>query len=576
MIDYKFNVDWSEAFDQEQTIRHQANKQATTGINFNKKRAGLLLLRIREAIINIDIELIPLLPMMLYTNDKKSYAKVFLKKGGLTSHVIKYCDRVDLDKESISGSFSPAMFKPFDTTKKVALKEELYKSGWIPYSYNMKKVNILPFQVTKKLRKANNIKKAVNDCLSLSDTVDREDLIDMLKKHVKVYFDDVCIQHRQKRLKLYRLSNHAETLDIVHALLINKAWYTSPKIDVDNDRWEDTSVENKIKSGLMRDRLKYQHRNGLVAGLISKVRPDGRIEAQADTNGTNTSRMKHKIVCNIPSTRTLLGKECRSLFMSDFNSEAPARVYKYKKDKDCFKHYVKKGFDTKVGWDGSALELRCLTHWLLLIAKASGDKDVIASAELYRKTLLSGDIHSHNQELAGLPTRNSAKTFIYAFLYGSGAENLGAQLGRDKKFGEDSIKSFMDATPSIAVLIDWVKDFGECGYVPSIDGRKTHLTRDESGRFTTYKALNSLLQSTGAIIMKRASMIVDEEVKKQGLGVKKINDIHDEVQYTVDYRDVESFVTVCKDAMITAGEHYNLLVPFACDVSVGSTWAHTH
>ena len=40
----------------------------------------------------------------------------------------------------------------------------------------------------------------------------------------------------------------------------------------------------------------------------------------------------------------------------------------------------------------------------------------LKSAIEYREILLTGDIHTHNQHLAGLPTRDSAKTFIYAFL----------------------------------------------------------------------------------------------------------------------------------------------------------------
>lgn len=51
-----------------------------------------------------------------------------------------------------------------------------------------------------------------------------------------------------------------------------------------------------------------------------------------------------------------------------------------------------------VGADASGLELRCLAHYM-------GD-------EKYIDTLLNADIHTANQEAAGLPTRDNAKTFI--------------------------------------------------------------------------------------------------------------------------------------------------------------------
>ena len=48
----------------------------------------------------------------------------------------------------------------------------------------------------------------------------------------------------------------------------------------------------------------------------------------------------------------------------------------------------------------------------------------------YTDLILNGDIHTYNQRAAGLETRNQAKTFIYAFLYGAGNEKIGSIVGR--------------------------------------------------------------------------------------------------------------------------------------------------
>lgn len=58
-----------------------------------------------------------------------------------------------------------------------------------------------------------------------------------------------------------------------------------------------------------------------------------------------------------------------------------------------------------LGSDASGLELRCLAHFM-----ARWDNGA------YAREVLEGDIHTVNQQAAGLPTRNNAKTFIYAFL----------------------------------------------------------------------------------------------------------------------------------------------------------------
>lgn len=155
----------------------------------------------------------------------------------------------------------------------------------------------------------------------------------------------------------------------------------------------------------------------------------------------------------------MLGKECRGLFTGDYNGESPARVIrkydpekikngtqrkvansnrleewnekKQKWEKAGYCSYlIPAGYDAFVGGDGAGLELRMLTHYLIAVsklmlesAKEEGNNEKIVqyesalkSAYEYREVLLHGDIHSHNQNLAGLPTRDAAKTFVYAFL----------------------------------------------------------------------------------------------------------------------------------------------------------------
>jgi hypothetical protein len=59
----------------------------------------------------------------------------------------------------------------------------------------------------------------------------------------------------------------------------------------------------------------------------------------------------------------------------------------------------------QVGADASGLELRMLAHYMARYDDGE-----------YIKVLLEGDIHEFNRVAAGLPTRDNAKTFIYAFL----------------------------------------------------------------------------------------------------------------------------------------------------------------
>ena len=71
----------------------------------------------------------------------------------------------------------------------------------------------------------------------------------------------------------------------------------------------------------------YTHRRNSIAGGIdedtgeptkgfeSYVREDGRVSTPVDSNSTNTSRMSHRNICNIPRASSLYGDKMRSLFM---------------------------------------------------------------------------------------------------------------------------------------------------------------------------------------------------------------------------------------------------------------------
>lgn len=73
------------------------------------------------------------------------------------------------------------------------------------------------------------------------------------------------------------------------------------------------------------------------------------------------------------------------------------------------------------------------------------------------------DIHTMNQKAAGLPTRDAAKTFIYGYLYGSGATRIGWGLWTDKT--ESTLKYTFDeydrAEQSILKRIELSRNRGD-------------------------------------------------------------------------------------------------------------------
>jgi DNA polymerase I-like protein with 3'-5' exonuclease and polymerase domains len=141
----------------------------------------------------------------------------------------------------------------------------------------------------------------------------------------------------------------------------------------------------------------------------------------------------------------------------------------------------------------------------------------------YTDEILNGDIHSANQKSAGLQTRDQAKTFIYAFLYGAGDTKIGEVAGGGAKRGRILKKNFLDNTPALKHLRSKVADSSKKGWVTGLDGRKLHIRSEHS-------ALNTLLQSAGAVIMKKALVLLDTYAKQYNIDYKFVLNVHDEFQ----------------------------------------------
>ena len=221
----------------------------------------------------------------------------------------------------------------------------------------------------------------------------------------------------------------------------------------------------------------------------------------------SNTMMRHKIVVNIPS-RGLYGKQMRQIFIA-----GPGKMV--------------------LGCDGSGLELRMLAHFM--------------NDPAYQEVILSGDIHTHNQNLAGLSKRDYAKTFIYAFLYGSGIPNLARQLGLDIHTVETAVAKFKRDLPKLTSLLERVEAAGKrFGYMLAVDGRWGRI-RSKGGDLLLHTALNVLLQMTGSLVMKWGHVFAEDEAVERDC-INSVDlfpivaHVHDEAQMEVPADDVEEVI----------------------------------
>ena len=297
---------------------------------------------------------------------------------------------------------------------------------------------------------------------------------------------------------------------------------------------EKTLKENShvTEAGKVLEYLTLQKRYAQVHSWLEAVKDDGRVHGRVISNGAVTGRMTHQSpnMAQVPAGHSPYGKECRSCWTVPEGKKL-------------------------VGFDASGLELRMLAHYM-------DDKE-------FTNVLLTEDIHTRNQVAAGLETRPQAKTFIYAFLYGAGDAKIGNIVGGSPRDGANLKQRFLRNTPALESLRTRVVRASTRGYLTGLDGRRLRVRSEHA-------ALNTLLQAAGAIVMKKALVILDDYAQQWKLDYKFIGNIHDEVQSEVVEEQADKFGWLAVECLKASGIQFNLRCPLDGEYQIGTTWAETH
>lgn len=282
---------------------------------------------------------------------------------------------------------------------------------------------------------------------------------------------------------------------------------------------------------LIAEFLMVQKRVAMVSSWLEAQDPETeRVHGYVNTNGAVTGRMTHSKpnLAQVPASYSPYGKACRGVWVA-----SQGRVL--------------------VGCDASQLELRCLAHYM---------KD-----EKYKQEILEGDIHTANMKAAGLIDRDRAKTLIYALTYGAGDAKLGTIVGGSKQEGARLRKKFLEGTPALKRLIAQVGRAYQRGYLKGLDGRKLWVRSEHS-------ALNTLLQSMGAVIMKKA--LVNLVDSASHLDYNILGNIHDEWQLEARPEQADELGQLAVEAIRKTEHDFNLFCPMDGEYKIGDSWAETH
>lgn len=448
-------------------------------------------------------------------NDKINFAAEDFD-GGLTDEMITYCKQdvalnVEVYKHLLTklatwGDYEKALQLEHDVAVHISRQE---RNG---FNFDLEKATVLQAEV------ADRMATITDELQAVFPPIIEERISEKTGKRLK------------DKVTRFNVGSRKQIGDRLKSLGWTPTEFTEsgqPKIDETILRGIDLPEAQPIA-----EYLTLQKVDGFLSAWIKNVCSDGKIRGSVITCGTVTNRMAHHSpnLGQVPSTKSLYGAECRSLFIANEG-------------------------EVLVGADLSGIELRCLAHYMQ-------DKK-------YTEQILDGDIHTYNQKAAGLPTRDNAKTFIYAFLYGAGAEKLGQIVGKGSQAGGRLKSKFMKSVPSLAKLIEKVQRISRKGAVPAMDGRYIRVQSEHS-------ALNMLLQSAGAIVAKQWIVETHKLMREHNIKFTQVAMVHDEIQASVPPEQAEQAGKLMVQAAKNAGEVLQFRIPVDAEYSVGKSWLDTH
>ncbi len=213
----------------------------------------------------------------------------------------------------------------------------------------------------------------------------------------------------------------------------------------------------------------------------------------------------------------------------------------------------------------------------------------------YTETVINGDkdkgtdIHTVNKNAAGLPDRDSAKTFFYGFLFGAGDGKIGKIVKGTAKDGARLKAQFLAGLPALGALLErltkeWkatakkrynpkfnsMESFN--GYITGLGGRPILVPSE-------HQILVYLLQSDEAIMMAAAynKFNMDMEKRyKRGIDFGITAWYHDEFTCECKEEISKDVAKLAEEAIAWAGRFYKIPCPHVGQAKIGRDWYAIH
>jgi DNA polymerase-1 len=233
------------------------------------------------------------------------------------------------------------------------------------------------------------------------------------------------------------------------------------------------------------------------------------------------------------------------------------------------------------GWvlvsaDYSQIELRiiaALANEQAMIHAFAEEKDI--------HTATAAAVFGVTESEVSSEQRRRAKGVNFGLIYGQSAFGLSETLNIPRAEAKSIIDNYFLQYPGIKKFIEGQIGFArEHGYVQTMLGRKRWLRDIRSANqtlrgFAERNSVNMPIQGTAADMIKKAMIVVHDELRRAGMRSRMILQVHDELIFDVPESELEEVTKLIEKSMSLALPLPNG-VPVVAQTGYGANWLEAH
>ena len=309
------------------------------------------------------------------------------------------------------------------------------------------------------------------------------------------------------------------------------------------------------------------HRYSVVSGFL-RDNIDGELTARMQ-GFTNTLRVQHREIVNLPSLRVKYGKELRGLLVarpgkkllgSDLSSleDRLKHHFQWKLDPEYVKSQMTKGFDPH--------------NTIAVIAGLMTQADADWYAQY--KSLPDAEHTEEGDKMFKRidEIRAVGKSTNYACQYGAGVATIARTAKVSTAVAKKLHAAYHKMNWSIAKIAGMMvvkkTEFGDWQLNPI--NKMWYSLRSDKDRFST------LIQGTGAYILDLWLFYCQKLAKQRGLDWVLVGQMHDELIAEIPENMEDEYRNLVADALGKANEQLKLNRELACDIKFGYRYSDIH